>query len=102
MNRDKKAEILGRPRVLPNTGLHLPDKERLFAPLKRDWSVARLFCSGCGQYLEVTGETLSKLMAEMGADEMPNPSDGVALIITACPCCMPEVGYRGATIVHRQ
>jgi hypothetical protein len=79
----------------------LPDKEQLFAPLKHDWSVARLFCSGCGQYMEVTGETLSKLMVEMGADEMPNPSDA-ALIITACPCCRPEVGYRGATIVHRQ
>jgi Fe-S oxidoreductase len=79
----------------------LPDKERLFAPLKHKWSAVRLFCSGCGQYLEVTRETLGDLMVEMGADEMPDPSDA-ALIITACPCCKPELGFHGPTIVHRQ
>jgi hypothetical protein len=75
-----------KSRRLRATGLHLPDVNRLNRPLDGLNSVVRMFCIGCGMYLEAT-KSQAKDLAAKDQNWLPENLSGYYFEVGGCDVC---------------
>ncbi|MBU1951538.1 hypothetical protein KJ733_01345 [Patescibacteria group bacterium] len=80
-----KAELLGTTVPIHATGKHVVDPARLQEALGKSDSAIRLFCTGCGQYYELSAEDALPLIPE--DDVWPEDLEGKFLNAASCSQC---------------
>lgn len=81
-----KAELLGATVPVESTGNHTPDPARLETPLEGPGSVVRSFCTGCGQYYELTSEGAQQIV-QWDDVKIPEDLEGNFLKTASCSQC---------------
>jgi hypothetical protein len=92
---DVNEKLFGRikSRRRHATGDHLPDVNRLNGPLDGLNSVVRMFCIGCGMYLEATKSQAEEL-ATKAQTRLPFDLNGYYFEVGGCDVCDGEYYYR--------
>ncbi|MFA6525349.1 MAG: hypothetical protein WCT33_03735 [Patescibacteria group bacterium] len=84
---DVKAGFLGAVVPIHATGDHTPDPARLAAPLEGPGSIMRSFCTGCGQYYELTESGVQQL-AESSDISLGASLEGAQFLqVASCSQC---------------
>jgi hypothetical protein len=82
-----KAGLLGAVVPIHATGNYIPDPARLAAPLEGPGSVLRSFCTGCGQYYELTAEGV-QILAEPNSFSLDASLEGGQFLqVASCSQC---------------
>ncbi|MFA6272263.1 MAG: hypothetical protein WC693_04120 [Patescibacteria group bacterium] len=82
-----KAGLLGAVVPIHATGDHTPDPARLAVPLEGPGSVMRSFCTGCGQYYELTAAGVEQI-AESSDISLGTSLEGAQFLqVASCSQC---------------
>jgi hypothetical protein len=82
-----KAKLVGSTTLLKATGDHIPAPARLQAPLEGPGSVVPSFCTGCGQYYELTDAGARQLAESDGLGRFPDSLEGQFFQVASCSQC---------------
>ena len=85
-NDSIKAELWGTTRPIEATGSHIPDPARLQTSMDGPESIIRSFCSGCGQYYELSDSGVRELAEPITLD-LPDSLDGYYFQVASCSQC---------------
>lgn len=89
MNRDIKAKFFGQIRKASAPGGFKADISQLTKPLERK-NVVRNFCTGCGNYLQITPEGARVLAKKAGFSDLKS-FEGVYFQSEKCLHCDDDI-----------
>ena len=81
-----KAELVGSTVPVRATGNHTPDPAQLQAPLEGPNSIVQSFCTGCGQYYELT-DAGARQLAGSNSLSLPASLEGQFFQVASCSQC---------------
>jgi len=85
-SQEIKKSFFGQVKKIEATGGHTPDLGRLQKPLEGPDSVVRLFCTGCGTYVELT-QRGAEIMVRPTNVSLPASLEGNYLKTASCSAC---------------